>query len=81
MTRKGVCTGRMESVVGAASVTVGGNTNDTAILYCGMGEVCVQAEGQAVTLKQGEALMVESEEKILLAVSDGGRLILTEAWY
>jgi environmental stress-induced protein Ves len=81
MTRKGVCTGRMEAVMGPASVTVGGKPHDTAILYCGVGEVCVQAEGQAVTLKQGEALLLESAEETILTVSDGGRLILTEAWY
>ena len=81
MTRKGVCTGRMEAVTGPTSVTVGGKPHDTAILYCGMGEVCVQAEDQAVILKQGEALMLESEEETLLSVSGGGRLILTEAWY
>lgn len=81
MTRKGVCTGRMEAVMSPASVTIGGKENDTAILYCGMGEVCVQAADQTVTLKQGEALQLESAEEILLAVSGEGRLILAEAWY
>lgn len=81
MTRKGVCTGRMEAITGAACVSVGGKSHDTAILYCGTGEVCVQVQGQAVTLKQGEALLLESPEEIPLTVSDGGRLILTEAWY
>ena len=81
MTRKGICAGRMEAVMGPTSVIVGGKAHDTAILYCGMGEVCVQAEGQTVTLKQGEALLLESEEETLLTVSGGGRLILTEAWY
>lgn len=81
MTRKGVCMGRMEAVEGPTSVCVGGKSNDTAILYCGMGEVRVQAEGQTVTLKRGEALLVEAAEETSLTVSDGGRLILTEAWY
>ncbi len=81
MTRKGVCTGRMEAVVAPANVTVGGKSNDTAILYCGMGEVCVQAAGQAVTLKQGESVMLEANEETTLTVSGEGKLILTEAWY
>ena len=81
MTRKGACAGRMEAIVGAASVTVGGKPHDTAILYCGEGEVCVKADGQSVTLKQGESLRLESGEETTLTVSDGGRLILAEAWY
>ena len=81
MTRKGVCAGRMEAVVAPATVTIGGKTHDTAILYCGMGEVSIQAEGQTVTLRQGESVLLEAPEKTVLTVSGGGRLILTEAWY
>lgn len=81
MTRKGVCNGRMEAVVAPATVTVGGKTHDTAILYCGMGEACVQAEGQTVTLQQGESVLLEAPDETVLTVSGGGKLILTEAWY
>ena len=81
MTRKGACSGRMEPIMGPTSVTIGGKPHDTAILYCGMGEVCVEVEGQCVTLKQGESLLLESAEETRLTVSGEGRAILTEAWY
>lgn len=81
MTRKGVCAGRMEAVMAPATVTVGGKTHDTAILYCGIGEVCVQAEDQTVTLRQGESVLLEAPDEIVLRVSGGGKLILAEAWY
>ena len=81
MTRKGVCTGRMEAVKAPVCVKVGGKTNDTAILYCGMGEVTVQADGHWVTLKQGQSVLAETTEETVLTVSGEGKLILTEAWY
>jgi environmental stress-induced protein Ves len=81
MTRKGVCTGRMEAVVAPADLTVGGKSNDTAILYCGAGEVTVQAGDETVTLKQGESVMLEAAAETVLTVSGEGKLILTEAWY
>lgn len=81
MTRKGVCTGRMEAVQAPARVTVGGKTNDTAILYCGTGEVTVQADGHCVTLQQGQSLLAQATEETVLTVSGEGKLILTEAWY
>ena len=71
----------MEAVQAPARVTVGGKTNDTAILYCGTGEVTVQADGHCVTLQQGQSLLAQATEETGLTVSGEGKLILTEAWY
>lgn len=81
MTRKGVCAGRMEAVVAPAAVIVGGKSNDTAILYCGLGEVTVEADGQTVKLCKGESVLVEAAAETVLKVAGEGKLILTEAWY
>ncbi len=80
MMRKGECDGRMEAVAAPGTCTVGGRSQDTAILYCGLGQVTVRAGSQTVTLAQGEALRVDSEEEMVLSLAGTGKLILAEAW-
>ena len=81
MMRKGECDGRMEAVPVPGQLTVGGRSNDTAILYCGQGQVTVCVGSDTVTLSQGQSLKVESAGDVTLCLSGHGCILLAEAWY
>lgn len=85
MTRKGVCTGRMEAVEVPPGASVEVRTSEAAasaanadlILYCAKGT----AKVEGVELQVGEAVRLQGPGCLTVTAAEPAVLMLTEAWY
>ena len=85
MTRKGVCTGRMEAVEVAPGTCVEVTTSEAAasaanadlLLYCCKGV----AKVEDLVLQPGETAHLQGPGCLKVTAEEGAVLMLTEAWY